>query len=458
MSTMKHLTPGIIADVTGGKFVGEENARDVLIKGAVRDDRDVKPGDLFVCIKGARVDGHSFANNAFESGAVCCLAEQPIPDAKGAYVLVDSTLKALMSIGAYHRDHFNIPFIGVTGSVGKTTAKELIASVLGVRFKVLKTSESFNNDIGVNLSLISLDESHEIAVIEMGISDFGDMSRLANIIRPDVFVMTSIGYAHLFELVDLQGVLRAKTEAFAYMKPDGVAVMNGDDELLLGYETALKRITFGLGGHNDFRAENICAEDTDAVTFDIVSESRQFPARIPAYGVHLASLAASAAAVGSLFGMSDDDIREGILSYAPVGGRSNVTKTGMITLINDSYNANPNSVKAALMSLSALRARRVAILGDMIKLGNDAAELHQEVGAFAARSGVDSLICCGEEAIDIYKGYLSAGGSSAFYYRTKSELIPVLPELIKKSDAVLVKASRGMEFEEIVDHLLPLSI
>ena len=450
---MKHLTPQIIARITGGRYMGNEGARDICVVGAVRDNRDVDPGNLFVCIKGERVDGHSFANSAFESGASCCLAEKNIPDAKGPYVVVDSTLEAIKKIGAYHRSLFDIPVVGLTGSVGKTTAKELVAAALGAKFRVLKTPGNLNNELGVPLTLLSLDENHEAAVIEMGISDFGEMSRLAEMVQPDIFIITMIGYSHLKELGDLKGVLRAKTEAFSYMKPDGVAILNGDDELLWGYDPGVRRITYGLQGRNDFRAENIRTRGTDAVMLDIVSDSGRFIAEIPSYGSHLAPLALSAAAVGRLLGMIDDEIRQGLLSFSPVGGRSNVTDTGNIILIDDCYNANPNSMKAALSSLSVLQGRRVAFLGDMLNLGEQSAELHREIGAFAAEKGVNSLICCGTEASFIYEGYKSAGVGEAYYYPAKAELIADMSGLIKKGDAVLVKASNSMKFEEFLSVL-----
>ncbi|MCL2391799.1 MAG: UDP-N-acetylmuramoyl-tripeptide--D-alanyl-D-alanine ligase [Oscillospiraceae bacterium] len=447
---MKYLTPNIIATVTGGKYVGDNRARSVRISGASRDNRDINPGNLFLCIKGARVDGHSFANSAFESGAACCLAEQIIPDAKGPYVLVDSTLESIRQIGAYYRSLFDIPFIGLTGSVGKTTAKELVAAALSAKFCVLKTHENLNNELGVPLTLLSLDEHHEAAVIEMGISDFGDMSILAEMVRPDIFIMTKIGYAHLKELGDLNGVLKAKTEAFAYMKPDSVAIMNGDDDLLRTFDTQRKTITFGLGAHNDFRAVNIHTDGTDCVDFDIQSAEGSFSVRIPSYGSHLAALAPAAAAVGKLLGLEDSEIRRGLMSYAPVGGRANATFTGSITLIDDCYNANPNSVKAALTSLGALNGRRVAILGDMLNLGAESDALHREIGVFAAACHIDYVLCCGDEAKFIYDGFQSAGVGEALYFSAKADMVAAFPELIKKGDAVLVKASNGMKFAEFL--------
>jgi len=448
----KHLTPLLIAEITGGVYIGDESGKNARIEGAVRDNREVSRGNLFVCIRGARADGHAFANNAFDSGAACCLAEQNIPDAKGPYVHVDSTLESIKAIGAYHRSLFDIPVIGITGSVGKTTTKELVAAALGAKLEVLKTPENLNNELGVPLTLLSLRERHEAAVIEMGISDFGEMSRLAGMVKPDIFVITKIGYAHLKELGDLDGVLRAKTEAFACMKTDGVAVLNGDDDLLWGFDPGMRKITFGLGGRNDFRAENVRAEGADAVFMDIASCAGCFPVKIPAYGSHLSSLAPAAAAIGRLLGLSDDEICRGLLSYAPVGGRANISQTGGITLVDDCYNANPNSVKAALTSFRSLPGRRVAILGDMINLGPRSAEFHREIGVLAARGGVDCLISCGDEALFLHEGYISEGCEAARHFSSKAELIGALPGLIQKGDAILVKASLGMHFEEIVSY------
>ncbi|MCL2425047.1 MAG: UDP-N-acetylmuramoyl-tripeptide--D-alanyl-D-alanine ligase [Oscillospiraceae bacterium] len=453
---MNRLTPKIIAEVTGGKYIGSDEWSDVPVAGAVRDNRDVKEGNLFVCIRGARVDGHDYANVAFESGAACCLVEKAIPDAKGPCVVVDSTLEAIQTIGGYYRSLFDIPIIGITGSVGKTTAKEIIASVLGEKHCVLRTEMNLNNELGVPLTLLSLEDKHEAAVIEMGISDFGHMSKLAIMVRPDIFVMTKIGYAHIEELGDLQGVLRAKTEAFAYMKPTGIAVLNGDDELLLGYDPKMRKLTFGLEEHNDVYAENIRSESVNNIDLDIVSEAGRFPIQIPAYGSHIAALAPAAVIVARLLGMTDDEICRGFLLYAPVEGRSRITHTENIMLIDDCYNANPNSVKAALTSISPLPGRHVAILGDMLGLGEHSEQMHREVGAFAAQKKIDLLLCSGEQARFLYEGYISANGAQAHYYPTMVDIEAGIPKMIKKGDAVLVKASRGMYFDKLLPVILDL--
>jgi len=447
---MSKLTPQIIANITDGTYIGENKDRDIPVKGAVRDNRDVKKGNLFICIRGARVDGHSFADIAFEAGAACCLTEQDLPDAKGPYVKVGSTLKAIRVLSEYYRSLFKIPVIGITGSVGKTSAKELIAAVLSSKFNVLKTEMNLNNEIGVPLTLLALTDEHEVAVIEMGIRDFGDMDILAQMVRPDIFVMTKIGYSHIKELGDLQGVLRAKTEAFAYMKPDGIAVMNGDDELLLTYETKIEKLTYGLQKHNDVRAINIISESIDLLKFDIADNKGQFSVNLPAYGTHLATLAPGAVIIGRLLGMTDDEICRGFLSYAPVEGRSNIREINNMTLIDDCYNANPNSVKAAITSMSSLPGRHVAILGDMLNLGEHSKQMHYDTGVFAAQNNVDCLLCHGNESIDLYKGFIDSCNKEAHYYPLMDDLIEKIPAGIKKGDVILVKASRGMQFEKLL--------
>ena len=455
---MEHLTPRKIAEITGGEYIGDEPSADVRVAGAARDDHDVKPGNLFVCIRGARADGHDFANTAFTSGAACCLAERVLQDAQGPYVLVNSTLEAIKTIGKYYRSLFDIPVIGVTGSVGKTTTKEMTAAALGSKFRVLKTQENLNNELGVPLTLLSLDERHEAAVIEMGVSDFGEMSRLAEIVRPDICIMTKIGYSHIETFGDLNGVLRAKSEVFSFMNPDGAAILNGDDELLKKYDPGIRKITFGLEPHNDYRAENIRAEGTNAVIFNIAGHMELFNVRIPAYGTHLAAAALAASAAGRQLGMTNDEISRGLMSYKPVEGRANVKSTGFITLIDDCYNSNPNSVMAALESLSSLPGRRIAILGDMFELGDISEQMHREVGIFAAVSGINSLICCGDNAVFIYEGYISAGGGDPWFFTSKQELNTALSELINKGDAVLIKASHGMKFEELLPALTSLAV
>lgn len=453
---MKPLSLEKIAEITGGKYIGPEDKKAACITGVVRDNRQVREGNMFLCIKGERVDGHDFAPAAFKAGASCCLAERELPSPAGPYILVPSTLQALKTVAKYYRGLFDIPFVGVTGSVGKTTAKEMVSAVLSEKFCVLKTPENLNNEIGVPLTLLSLREEHEAAVVEMGINSFGEMSRLADMVRPDICLMTSIGYCHLENLGDLNGVLRAKSEVYGYMPKSGIAVVNGDNELLREFDPGMKKIMYGLEGHNDYIAENIENCGFDGITCDIRTPDSVISASIPAFGIHMALAALAAAAIGRELGISDEAVKRGLTKYAPVGGRANVKNTGRFTVINDCYNANPNSMTASLTSLCSVSGDRVAILGDMGELGDNSAELHKSVGRKAAELGLDTLIVCGALSKNTYDGYMRAGGQNGVYFESKAALFEQLPTLIKDGQTILVKASHAGHFEEIVEKLAEL--
>ena len=454
---MKPLTLEKIAEVTGGEYRGPARRRRDKITAVTTDSRDIERGALFVCIEGARFDGHDFALQAAKDGAACRLAEKALDDGY-PYVLVDSTLRALRVLAEYYRGLFTIPVVGIIGSVGKTTAKEMCADVLSRSMSVLKTPANLNNEIGVPLTLLSLREEHEAAVVEMGISDFGEMRRLAKMVRPDICVMTSIGYCHLENLGDLDGVLRAKSEVFEFMAEDGIAIVNGDDEKLRSFDPGIRKITYGMNEGNDYRAENVENLGFDGVACDIVSGDFTIFTLIPAFGTHIVYGALAAAAVGRTLGADGESILRGIADYHPVGSRANVIDTGILTVIDDCYNANPNSMAAAIRSLASLRAlgsrqgKRVAILGDMLELGTDSRELHRSMGALAANRNIDLLLCVGDEAWAIYEGYIDIK-PGAMWFRTKEELYPRLEELINRGDVVLVKASHSMGFSDIVDKL-----
>jgi len=453
---MKPLSLRKIEEVTGGTYIGAPEEKDLLITGVVRDNHDVKKGSLFVCFQGEHVDGHDFAPEAFSSGAYACLTEKNLSENGGAYILVDSTFEALKKLAEYYRSLFSIPIIGITGSVGKTTTKEMIASVLSQKYKTLKTKGNLNNEIGVPLTLLSLEEEHEAAVIEMGISDFGEMKRLSKMVRPNICVMTVIGHSHLENLGNLEGVLRAKSEIFEYMPPDSTVMVNGDDELLYAMEIKMPKICYGFSKRNDIYSENIKNLGTNGVAFDLVRKEKKLSASVHSFGKHLVSAALSAAAVASFLSIDDEKLLQGFLDYAPVGGRANVFSTDYITIIDDAYNANPDSMKAGIQSLCELKGRRVAILGDMKELGEKEIELHKNLGILAGQSGLDVLICCGALAEHIYQGGRTDGRMQVWYFSEKAELFSVLPAMIQKNDTILVKASHSMAFEEIVNELKTL--
>ena len=454
---MKPLSLRTIAEVTGGAYIGEPEKLDTRITGVVRDNREVQEGYLFVCIVGERVNGHAYTKGAYEAGAAGCLCQERLSDPAGPYILVDNTLSALKKLAKYYRSLFSIPVIGVIGSVGKTSAKEMTSAVLARHFRVHKTSANLNNELGVPLTVLGLQEETEAAVVEMGISDFGEMSRLADIVRPTAVIMTNIGYCHLENLKNLDGVLKAKSEVFAYMEPSAHAVVCGDDEKLSALVPGVVKHTYGLTAGCDLRAEQVESLGFGGLSCVITDGNERFSVKIPAFGSHMVLAALAAASVGRLLGLTAEEIAAGIGDYRTVGGRANVRQGKTLTVVDDCYNANPNSMSASLRSLAGLSGRKVAVMGDMRELGEDSHALHEKIGALAAELGIDSVLCCGEEAKWMETGYRAANGRGELaYFPEKKLLLEKLPELVKAGDTVLVKASHSLHFEELVEALLAL--
>ena len=454
---MKNLTIENITAAVKGEYLGDATLLKKEISSVTTDSRNVTRDCLFAAIKGKNSDGHDYIEAALGKGALCVLGEH-CPENAGAapMIIVKNTVTALGDLAAFYRRQFDIPVLGITGSVGKTTAKEMVSAVLSQRFRVHKTPKNLNNDLGVPLTLFGLDESHEFAVIEMGISHFGEMTRLAEIVRPDMALYTTIGFAHLEFLGDFDGVLKAKTEMLEFLPENGIVFVNGDDETLRKLSCKQNVCRYGVSRDCEVTAENIRLLGTEGMELDIVSGSRRISAKINSYGVHMVIAALGAAAVGLRMGLTDAEIADGIASYVPVGSRAGIIDTRKITVIDDCYNANPTSVAAALDSLSLLKGRRVCVLGDMSELGQTAPKLHYETGAHAAEKGIDLVITCGELSMSTAEGAKSAGASSVIGFASKEKLLSELPSLIRKGDSVLVKASHSQRFEEIVEALKKL--
>ena len=449
---MRGMTISRAAAVCGGRICGEGDFGAELGK-VVIDSRAVEPGDFFVAYKGERADGHDYISAAFDRGAVCCLAQRVPEGETRPILLVPDVQAALEQICAEYRRDLRLPVIGITGSVGKTSAKEMISAVLSQRLNVLKTDKNLNNQIGVPMTISRIRPEHQAAVVEMGISGFGEMSCLAQIARPDMAVFTLIGHAHLEFLHDLDGVLKAKTEMLDYMADDAPVVINGDDEKLRGLKCRQRKISFGLGENCDVRAEKISHSPTGETLCDIVWGARRIPARINAYGQHMIYAALEGAAVGMLMGLSDGEIIRGIAAFETVGRRAAVTDTGYMTLIDDSYNANPDSVKCGIDSLMKMPGRHVCILGDMLELGGGSEEMHYDVGRYAAEKGAELVLTSGALSAHTCRG----AGERGLHFDTREELVQALPGLIKKGDAVLVKASLGSRFDRISEALKALN-
>lgn len=453
------MKPFLLKDAVravNGRYFGDEAALNREIAFVTSDSRTAGPGALFVAFKGNRVDGHSFMADCLARGAEACLSERAPEAGEMPCIVVESTLAAIGALAAWHRGRFDIPVIGITGSVGKTTTKEMVAAVLSQRFNAHKTEKNFNNELGVPQTLLRLDAAHEVSVVEMGISDFGEMRRLTHMVRPTIAVFSVIGHAHLEFLGDRRGVLRAKGEIFEGMDPEtGLAVLNGDDDLLSACDPGMRRLTYGCGAGNDVRAEDVRNLGVEGIELTIRHADGAFRARIPAFGSHMVYAALAGAAVGLALGLTEDEIAAGIAAYRTVGDRARVIDTGRLRIISDCYNANPNSTGAALESLAALPGRRVCVLGDMLELGAESAALHRHVGERAAALGVELVIACGALSCNTYQGAADAG-AEARYFATKEELLSSLSALIRHGDTVLVKASHSMAFEDIVARLAAL--
>lgn len=447
------MRPFTVADAvaaTGGRYYGDAEGLKRAVRNVTSDSRTADAGSLFVCYRGARVDGHDFMTDCLKRGAACCLTErEPVSDAETPCIVVDSTLAGVRKLAGWYRSLFDIPVVGITGSVGKTTAKEMIWAVLNRRLRTHKNRMNFNNEISLPLMILEMPEDSQAAVLEMGISGFGEMTRLAGMVRPNLAVITNIGDAHLEFLHDRQGVLRAKTEVFDCMEKDGLAILNGDDPLLRSYDAPVRKLTFGLNEGNDFRAvevENLAEAGT---RMRICHHGKSFPVQVPAFGTHLAYAVLAAAAVGWALGLTDEEIAAGVAEYQTVGNRAKLIRAGGITILSDCYNANPNSTASAIDSLCTMPGRRVCILGDMLELGENSAALHRGVGEHAVKAGVQLVIACGERSRATYEGAAEAGGK-AMHFGDKAELIAQLKDVIRSGDVVLVKASHSMAFEDIV--------
>ena len=446
---MKPFTLQEIAAACGGTYVGSDEMKNVCITSVERDSREVKEGSLFLAIKGGRADGHDFIEKCYAQGAVCAICEKAPANAVKPYILVPSTLDAVKEIGRAYREKFDIPVVGVSGSVGKTSTKEMLCAVLSQRYRTHKTQGNLNNELGVPLTLLSMPEDTEAAVIEMGISGFGEMERLSRMAQPTVCVLTIIGSCHLENLGDRDGVLRAKTEMFLHARDNAVYVLNGDDDKLSAVKEVGGKapIFFGLNPDNRYHAENIRNNGEGGVSCTLCFDDTRLDVVIPAIGSYMVSNALAAVAVGRLLGLSDEELVRGVQAYKTVGSRANVIRTERIRIIDDCYNANPTSVSASIDTLVNLGGRTVAVLGDMKELGKEELALHEQTGRYAREKGVDLVLAVGPLAKALAKG------AQGEWFGSIEELEEKLPALLRDGDTVLVKASHSMQFEKITAFL-----
>jgi UDP-N-acetylmuramoyl-tripeptide--D-alanyl-D-alanine ligase len=425
----------------------------------------VKEGSLFVALRGPRFDGHAFVAQALEDGATAALVEREHLDAVHAgvpHVAVDDTLIALGQLARWHRDRFAGPVVAITGSCGKSTTKELTAAVLATRWRVHKTSGNLNNLIGVPLTLLALDAEHEAAVVEAGISEPGEMDKLAAIIAPTVRVVLNAGVAHVEQLRDAAGVAREKAKLFDGARADDALVYNVDDALVRAeaeQRDAGRRVGFGLAAQADVRARDVQGLGAEGSTFRLLTPDGEADVHLQLAGEHNVANALAAAAIGHALGLSAAEIATGLsASTEGMAGRSSIVRLDSgVTLIDDTYNSNPQSAQAALRLLVSLRqpkGRAIAVLGDMLELGEHGERAHREVGRTAAELGIDLLLALGDSSRFTVEA-ARAARVDAKHFEDVQALSDALRAAVEAGDVVLVKGSRGMRMERARDALMP---
>ncbi|MBZ0220786.1 MAG: UDP-N-acetylmuramoyl-tripeptide--D-alanyl-D-alanine ligase [Candidatus Methylomirabilis sp.] len=454
---MRPLRAKELASVIKGAVI--KGSLETLAGGVSTDSRNIRPGEAFFALKGPRFDGHAFLKEIFAKGASIAVVEKDdglreLP-AEAAVIKTDDTLKALGSLAAHLRSIYRIPVVAVTGSAGKTTTKEMIASILSVSRKVLKTEGNRNNLIGLPLTLLGLDPSHEAAVLELGISEEGEMERLANICRPDVALITNIGRSHLQSLGSIEGVAREKGRLFELLPQHGVKIVNIDDpRVVKASKGPGETVTYSMSGKADVKVESWDSEGPfsgPSAVYEV--RGKKLEARFASPGFTNVMNGAAAVAAALALGAPFEDMAAGLSAPLAVKGRMVVVRAGDVIVLDDTYNANPESMAAALKTLADARGRKVAVLGDMLELGNASEREHASIGALAAGLGVDSLVAIGEFSRSTAEAARAAGIENSFGFASKEEALKALRAVVSDGDTVLVKGSRGVALEEVVEFL-----
>ena len=450
-----------VVGATGGRLL--RGRRGAGFSGISIDSRTIAPGELFWALRGERFDGNDFITDALLKGAAgivtddssrCDAAVGDVP-----FIAVPSSLPALQDLASFNRGRHPVPLVAVTGSNGKTTTKEILASILAGRYEVLKNEGNLNNLIGVPLTLLKLHGDHEVAVVEMGMNARGEIRELARMARPDFGVVTNIGEAHLENLGSMENIKRAKGELVEMMEDEDTVILNADDEAVMDLGRFAKGdlVTFGITKAATVRASEVEIERDKGTLFMLSTGDSSIPVLFPLYGIHQLydALAASAAALA--LGLDLHEIREGLEEYSPFPGRMEIVTEGDVTIIDDSYNANPSSMRYALKTMVSLASgRKVAVLGDMLETGKSWEALHAGIGEFACASGVDLLVTVGSMAARYGDGARVAGMKEEFIhsFSVVAEAVEYLKREITAGDWILVKGSRGMGMEKIVAALV----
>lgn len=424
-----------------------------VIENICIDTRQIKEDCLYIAIKGENFDGHDFIEQAFRLGAKAVLSEKPIPNHEEV-VLVTDTKQALLDLAKYYRGLFNLFVVGVTGSVGKTSTKEMIYTILNSKSNTLKTQGNFNNEIGMPMTMFNLDNHYDNAVFEMGMSDFGEISALTKVASPSVGVITNIGVSHIEILKTQENIMKAKLEILEGMALDAPLVLNGDDPLLITVNQMIQHPIIYYGIENttaDITASNIVQEDMKT-TFNIHYYGKTIQAELPTIGKHNVMNALAGFCVGLIADISPEHMVAAMKMYKNANMRQNISTIGGITVIEDCYNASPDSMNAAIdvIETTNCEGKRVCVFGDMLELGELSEEAHTNVGKSVARSRVDMLLCYGAQAKFMKRGAIIIGMKNVKHFDSKENLVSYIANNVNPGDAIIYKASRGMKLEEVM--------
>ena len=460
---MKNILVKDIIKLTNGKLLyGEENT---VCNDFCKDTREIKKGEVYIGIKGERFNGGLFYKDALKNGAIGCIVQEVeieenimVNYPNKFIIIVEDVVKALQQIASYKRSLYDIPVIGVTGSVGKTSTKDIIASVLEKKYKVLKTQGNYNNEIGLPLTILKL-KDEEAMVLEMGMSALGEISLLTNIAKPSTGVITIIGSSHIGELGSRENILKAKLEILEGLDESGSLIINNDNDLLNEWNKNNndnhKHITYGIENKSMLMAKDIRILE-ESSEFKIEYDDKTDTVKVPVGGQHFIYNSLCAICVGIKYGIELEDIIKGISEFKLTKRRMEIIKnSNNVTIINDSYNASYESMKAALEYVSNIKAnKKIAVLGDILELGEFSTKMHKNVGNEVVNNNIDILITVGNEAKNIASQAKELGLNNIYSYDNNEDAINTIKQIANSGDIILVKASNGMHFDEIVEKII----
>lgn len=416
-----------------------------------QDSRQMTNGGMYIPLKGERFDGHNFIESAFQTGAQAIISEKNVNYEDKIVIKVKDTHQALKDMASYLRNHRPVKVVGVTGSVGKTSTRDMVYSVVKQKYKTLKTEGNYNNEIGLPLTILRYHDE-EVLVLEMGMNHLQEMSRLSMIARPDIACITNVGTAHIGELGSRENILKAKLEIINGMKEGSTLIINQDNDMLQTVELPhLNVVRVGKGKEASIQASHIVLEETKS-SFEVEYQGKKEIIEVPVQGEHNISNALIAIAVGIELNISLEDIKKGIQEFKLTKNRMDILEKNHKTVIDGTYNASVDSMKSSIDVLANYKKRKVAILADMLELGDYSQQLHEEVGSYVASKGIDILVCVGKEAKYIYQKARESM-KDVYYFELNQEVIARLDELLKEDDVILVKGSHSMNLKEVVEKI-----